>query len=373
MADKDKFTDLRAALRFRDVIRAIVKKELDKLRPLPRYGRVYDFNRVTMTADVILVGDTTPTRVKMTLGVQPTRRDVVNGEGSGDFVKIEGPTNNQWITAVLNGPQFIDRGNLSNPRLIGGKLLDRTIASSYTHTLDLPSTAGNSMYVGRFDNEPSDADGLATIHAVVQQWGEATVSKFYIINILPFDTGGQWKRCIPNGYTDASNNDFQLEINTPDSHSFELRVRKSSGTASSGGYDFVAWIYGQNWVQLDDFQPFEDSDPAPILTHGVVPAPLVSQLGARAGYETPSYRRSPSGVALQGSLANTSGATLATNFTLFVMPKGLRPRNRRSYICAYSGGRADVDVLSTGEVILTQALGAGSWLSLEGVNFPPEQ
>lgn len=371
---KAQLGDWSSAMRIRDVIRGLIRREIERLRPLPRYGRVLDFNRTTQTVDVILVGDVEPTRVKMTLGVQPTRRDVVDGDGNGDFVKVEGSTRNQWVTAILNGPQFMERVNLYNPRIIGGKQLDRTIAANFSLTVDLPETLGNSMYLGRFDNESADADGLATIIAVVQQFGEGWVSKYYIINLQPSDSGGQWKRCIPNGYTEQfGGNDFQLEINTPDNHSFELRVRRTAGLAVLGGYDFTAQVFGQNWVKQEDYPPLEDSDPAPLLTHGTMDLPLVSQLAPLAGYEKPSYRRSPSGVKLQGVATNISGATLANNFVMFTMPKGMRPLGRRIFIQTYTGGRARVDVWPNGQVIVTEALGSNAFISFDGISYPPEQ
>lgn len=92
---REGLSELRFAARLRDVIRRIVVVELEKLAPRPSYAQVKVIDRTNRKCQVLFPGGTDPTdRVTISMGsVQPNV--------TGQWVRIEGPLGDRYITAVL--------------------------------------------------------------------------------------------------------------------------------------------------------------------------------------------------------------------------------------------------------------------------------
>lgn len=110
------------ALQIRDSVLTLVRNEIVRLSPQPRWGKVLDINQGDRTARVLFPNDTTPAIVKFSLNNSPSRGlntdpnidyDAGNPEANdplieaasveGDVVRVEGTPGNLWITDVVSG------------------------------------------------------------------------------------------------------------------------------------------------------------------------------------------------------------------------------------------------------------------------------
>lgn len=109
------FDDWSSATRMRDIIKDFAKSELQNNGVYWRYGSVSALNRDTLTADIMLNGDTGTTRVNMCPGLQPN--------DLGSIVRVEGNPGDMWITAIIKGKTYgVDSDN-------GSKLLLQTFST----------------------------------------------------------------------------------------------------------------------------------------------------------------------------------------------------------------------------------------------------
>lgn len=277
MTQPDTFNDFSSALRMREVIAKLVREEMARQRPPARYGKVYDYNRFTFTANVQFPGDEETTRVKFPPSLQPVRRIVSEGDLFADVVRVEGVPGNLWITAIVNGPAFQDETKLHLPSLRGGTFMHQQVAKFFGgSTGDLPAL-DQAWYVGKWVNTGSFAsDGLAHMEVFVRHSLFSSVAKKYEIAIRSNDTQGTWKKCAPTSDSGPwASNDFELEIKTG-GDSIELRIRRTlvnSGGFTPAGYSADVWIYGEDWDQDYTASPFiETVDPAPTRFQGTTSA-----------------------------------------------------------------------------------------------------
>lgn len=366
-----KMSDLSFAMRMRDAIADFVRAELGKTRPLPKFGRVIAFNRITLTADVLFNGDTVATRVKTTRGCEPTESDATHGVGQGNMVRVEGPFGNQWITAVLDGPNFLDEANLRHPRLWGGESNVQDYASYFAMPADLPAI-GNAVYVGRFQKSAVIVDTATIIlDAVIIQGGGSSVAKRFFVAASANDTAGSWRRAACESSSGPYGlDDFELEFKTTES-AVELRVRRvDSDAASPGGYDISIWIYGRGWERDTDAVPFEDSDPAPDATHGVNTPTFNSGWGLYGGeYMDVAYSRSGDRVFAEGLLKNTSASTSISGDVAFSISNGFRPEGRIIFEQNGTSGPHRVDVKANGDFIIMGAIPSAGYVTLDGMSW----
>lgn len=83
---------------FRDVIKDIIRKELERVRPSSSLAVVQTVNSAAKTCTVIFPGDTDSVTVKM-FTVQPSALN--------DIVRIEGPAGDRYVAEVVKGKPFI--------------------------------------------------------------------------------------------------------------------------------------------------------------------------------------------------------------------------------------------------------------------------
>jgi hypothetical protein len=276
MTHPETFNDWSSALRMREVIAKVVREEMQRQRPRPRYGKVYDFNRFTFNALVLFGDDVDPTPVKFPAAVQPTQSVLLHGSSLANVVRVEGVPGNLWITEICSGGVQEDSTRLHNPRLIGGSFLHTQVASFHAiATTPLPGE-NESWYVGKWNNVDSFAsDGLATIDVVVQQLLFCNITKSYRLSVRTNDTNGVWKKLAAT--TDSgpwSLNDFELEMKTG-ADSIEFRIRRTGwnpGGFTPGGYDLSVWFYGQEWVKDPTVPPALDASPPITSVMGVTSA-----------------------------------------------------------------------------------------------------
>lgn len=143
------FAGYDAATRMRDTIRDIVNEELVKKKINWRYGRVVRVNRTALTADVLLLGDENPIRVQMVKTVQPlsTNELPILPETSGAVVRVEGSTNDLWITEIVSGKIYTEPiGDLTVVRLRVTAENDAHLSSTL-HGLQIGSMSGFNLVV----------------------------------------------------------------------------------------------------------------------------------------------------------------------------------------------------------------------------------
>lgn len=90
--------ELAYGMEMRDVLKRMVRKEIDSTRPRYRYAKVQSIDRVTRRCDVVYTGETEAVRVNMG-ATQPSV--------AGQTVRIEGIGTDKYIADVL-GPVVVE-------------------------------------------------------------------------------------------------------------------------------------------------------------------------------------------------------------------------------------------------------------------------
>lgn len=90
------FADYVTSLKFRDVIRTIVQKELEGSRPQPKKAVVQSIDRGNFKCNVIYVGETNAVNVRMP-SIQPA--------ANGQTVLIDGKPSSRYV-AMVYGPTY---------------------------------------------------------------------------------------------------------------------------------------------------------------------------------------------------------------------------------------------------------------------------
>lgn len=237
----------------KEVIAKVVREEMYRQRPPARYGKVYDFNRFTLTCDVLFPGDTEPTRVKMPLNMQPVRRIVADGDLFVDVARVEGTPGNMWVTEFVNGQVFQDSPIFHRPELRGGSFMHQSVAKHFGGSSGPLPAEGEVWFLGRWRNDASfGSDGLAVLDIVIRQSFFCSVTKHYKIAIRSNDSQDTWVKCAPIQDSGPwSGNDFELEMKAGEAQ-LEFRIRRTgwnTGGFTPGGYNFDIWFYGENWEQ----------------------------------------------------------------------------------------------------------------------------
>lgn len=117
------------AIKLKNLIRTMIRGELETVRPLPVNAEVISFDRVARICDVRFIGSVTPVTVKMG-ALQPN--------AVGQWVRIEGSIGDKYITDV-QGQAYIDDGArhthtgvFQSPALaVGGDWNDHTASGFY--------------------------------------------------------------------------------------------------------------------------------------------------------------------------------------------------------------------------------------------------
>jgi hypothetical protein len=126
------------ALKMRDIVTELVRKEVDRLRPRHRYGKVTSIDRKNYVCNVQYSGETTPVQVKMG-SVQPVR--------VGQIVRVEGTLTERYVADVM-GPSY---SPLAAKLLIANNDFGQTTSTTYTSTL----TGSIGQVTGTFTAPPS--------------------------------------------------------------------------------------------------------------------------------------------------------------------------------------------------------------------------
>lgn len=102
------FDEYSIALRGRDAISRLIENSINRLRPEPKIGEVYDFDKTTNIAYIVFPGDTQS--LKATYSREHTIRrkklDLPGGTAQGDLVRVAGRLGNYYVIGVLEDPSF---------------------------------------------------------------------------------------------------------------------------------------------------------------------------------------------------------------------------------------------------------------------------
>lgn len=100
------FDDYKVAAKMRDLIRAIVAEEVQKLRPLPIYGTVSSIDRTNRKCGVVFPGDSEQAIVSMGT-IQPST--------VGQVVRVGGTVGDRYIEDVMSPAYFAADGGSYGP------------------------------------------------------------------------------------------------------------------------------------------------------------------------------------------------------------------------------------------------------------------
>lgn len=89
------FGDHKTALKFRDLIRRIIRDEIGKLHPIDSYGVVVDVDYAGRVASVLPAGATTPSSAAFPATLQPSRFQ---------YVRVGGRASNRHVDAITTPP-----------------------------------------------------------------------------------------------------------------------------------------------------------------------------------------------------------------------------------------------------------------------------
>lgn len=98
-------SDYNSAHRLRDIIRKIVRKEIDQARPAPRYATVATVDAANFKVEVQYPNESTFAIVGMGKQVAPA---------VGDIVRVLGPVGDRYIDGVMGVAAF-DGGTTGGP------------------------------------------------------------------------------------------------------------------------------------------------------------------------------------------------------------------------------------------------------------------
>lgn len=268
--------DVTFALRMRDALAKIVREILGTERPPDRFGRVVDINRFTGTASVLLNGDSTPVRCRITTAVQPVFVDTTDGDGKGQMVRVSGRDGAYWVTQIISGNEESVRPHLFHPRLKGGPFFNSQTANYDTVQGGLPAI-GSTWHFGRWENSSSFGGKGIVYLEIVLKWTFFTGNiKAYQVAIRNGATGptgsAAWTKLAPVADSgDRNGNDFELEI-LADEDGFELRARRMNffgGGFTPGGMSVAVWCHGDAFGYVDGSELKEEASAVPTKFFGV--------------------------------------------------------------------------------------------------------
>lgn len=88
------------------------------------------------------------------------------------------------------------------------------------------------------------------------------------------------------------------------------------------------------------------------------------------GYEDPAFTKTASGIVVLKGMVSSSSSGLAAGTVLFTLPDGFRPDTYLDFGVSGNSAINRVTVRNTGEVIMTTAVVANQWITLQGIRFP---
>jgi hypothetical protein len=262
------FSDVDAATRFRDWLGRQINTVVDKIRPLPRYGRVMSFNRFTGKALVLFTGDIEATPCQMSKQVQPRYSSEDNptlDPDLGDMVRVEGRMGSYYITAVVSGPAFQVSPVIFDPQFQSGGFLNIPSMKWDSYTAGLPAV-GSTWHLGRWDNTDSfGSDGTGLLEIQIQWTFFTNQVRKYIIPTLGGMTSGGWVKVAPLVDSGPQNgNEYGLEMMV-DGTAFELRIRRiAQGPGfTPGGWDVRLQISYDNVAKVAGSELGEEASTEP--------------------------------------------------------------------------------------------------------------
>lgn len=241
------------AMDIRDIVQEFVRKELQKLTLIPRWGTVFDINYDQNKASVLLLGDTDPTPVNFSPNCAPTTGlnttpgyiysaipGVTNleppGGFSGDLVKVEGEPGNLWITEIVRGSIRIYKPILIDPKIQSSDPTVKVRRFNYSYTVTPGPALGDAVFVSRYNYKdtaklpPLQFD--ITIALDDNPNTAVVITKRYQVALRP-NSDGYTGSPVPPGWaklvavTDSGKwlgEDFELEIECgPTSVAFRIR------------------------------------------------------------------------------------------------------------------------------------------------------
>ena len=423
------FSDYETALKARDVHVSIVESVLNRLRPEPRQGEVYDFDVIAMTCDVLLPGDTTPLKVKMGRHQVPYHKkmDAPDGSAPGDVVRFAGRNGNYYLLSIYGLPIPSVVTSTTRPPLTGlpngFSIFETDTGRSYKTVSGawvLTSSPGNpvgtiSMWGGA--TPPTNyliCNGstfssvtypdLAT--ALGDTYGTHSGTNYFLPDFRgrsPVGVGA----AVPadgSGYTFSLGQKFgesmhTLSITEMPSHAHNQLVQNgglAAGPPYSNGNTFVGWtnsagvsgtntnvaggggahnifqpVTAINYIikALPDGVVYSGAGGSTAGDSGWIDAPVVAPYSY---YDQASFAcryRKLNGVVFVQGLAKWTGSAFGPVFTL---PVGYRPSQNLIFsTMAASNLIATMYVYNTG-VVFHAAGGSTAWNSMDGISFPAD-
>lgn len=240
------FSDYEASMKMRDVINKMIEVSLDRLRPEPRTGEVYDFDVATMTCDVLYPGETTPLKVKISRGQVPHHKkmDLPDGSATGDIVRVAGRLGNYYVLTINDYSGSVDSlpvgivleyGGTTAPAgylMAQGAFVDisdyPTLFSVYGHTYNGGTDPGDGTFKLP-DKRDRAGIGASGTHALGTTGGAA--AKAITTSELP-------------AHTHAIDHDHASATSSSDAHSHDFNVQWSVDVPQSGSARRVVNVAG---------------------------------------------------------------------------------------------------------------------------------
>lgn len=155
------FNDQNTALRMRDLLRRLIRAEIDRLRPKSKFGSVVAFS---FEGDVCMVQqlgdeDGDPIRVRMGKGLQPY---II-----GQVVRFDGAPGNYWLTDMITSyPRLNGFAVTANSVSYGGEGVDPGVLLPAPIATDDQTSypMGTSMRTVAADDSWPAANGMVLTH-----------------------------------------------------------------------------------------------------------------------------------------------------------------------------------------------------------------
>jgi hypothetical protein len=122
------FGDIQAAIRMRELITTIAEGVVNRMRPEDRIGRVYSYNRVNQTAQILFAGETIDSLVTAHCASNMIPSEAMISEfnelgydAPGNIVRVSGPPGQYFISDYIEGGPLVvtSEGTVTPPGDVG--------------------------------------------------------------------------------------------------------------------------------------------------------------------------------------------------------------------------------------------------------------
>jgi hypothetical protein len=357
----------------RQVLKGVVKEEVEYLRPADKFGYVQHIDIFNRVATVILDGDDTPITAKYPINYRPVSPsdapDPVDNNGNANRVRISGKPGSYWITQIIDGSVTYQDPRFINPEVLGGAFYTNPTKRWFAFQAGQPSTAGSTWKFCKLSNTNSFGQNMTGhLRISLRHIFFTSENKVYEVPLANGATAaGTWVKLIPVYSTGAYNgHNFGVEMMTDYPFvSFRVRALTIGGGYAPGGYEVNIEADGDAW----DIVEFGDP------TEAVTTEPTVV-LGDSVADWQPGFISSPMDLPRRSQLllsgggdVDYDGSNLFFNNRFIIMGAGVNYYNPSGYINVgpFSGGVSVPVYSKTGVSSVTTSAGGipfGTWDTL---------